>query len=218
MRFCRVAVTADLAGGFGDVDDQRAFPALKCLVDSQKLVVGVNPTSANTPGMPGYRGYENSMAMWGSIVAVALIFMSYGWLIGLLSLPLGIVVFLIAGRIVQKRAGRRTQWWALSSASRFRAMWDAGVVSVRDTQSGRTAISARGDNLEEFVRAAVDEVFRAQDHPTAKKLEAAFAGLVSEPQGASPQPPQRNPPVPSSACGANPNEATGQAGDSGVAR
>ena len=132
--------------------DEREFASFKRLVDGGKIAVGVNLTSANVPGMPGYRGYENSLAMWGSIVAVVLVFIGYGWLIGLLSLPICIGIFLIAGRIVQKRAGGRTKQWALHSASRFRTAWDAGVVSVRDTESGRTAISARGDSLGEFLR------------------------------------------------------------------
>ena len=94
--------------------------------------------------------------MWGTITAVVFVFMSYGWLIGLFSVPVGIAVFLVAGRVVQKRAGSRTRRWALSSASRFLAMWEGGAISVRDTQSGQTAISARGDDLGEFVRAAVN--------------------------------------------------------------
>ena len=170
-----------LAGGAGHVDDQRTFAALKCLVDEQKFALGVNLTSANTPGTPGYRGYENLLVMWGTIAAVVFVFVGYGWLIGLLSVPIGIVVFLIAGRIVQKRAGSRTRRWALSSASHFLTMWEGGVISVRDTQSGQTAIPARRDDLGEFVRTAVNEILTAEGDPVAKKLEAAFAGLASEP-------------------------------------
>ena len=89
--------------------------------------------------------------------------------------------FLIAGRVVQKRAGGRTRRWSLSSASRFLAMWEAGTISVKDTKSCQAAISARGDDLGEFVRAAVNEIFAAQgDQVVKKKLEAAFAGLASE--------------------------------------
>ena len=117
--------------------------------------------------------------MWGSIVAVVFVFIGYGWLIGLLSVPLGIAVFLIAGRIVQKRAGSRTRRWALSSASRFRAMWEAGVVSVRDTQSGQTAISTRGDDLSAFVHTAVNDIFAAEGDPIAKNLKTAFAALAA---------------------------------------
>ena len=165
------------------MDDRKTAAALKCLVDEQKFALGVNLARANTPGMPGYRGYENLLAMWGTIAAVAFAFIGYGWLIGLLSVPVGIAVFLIAGRVVQKRVGNRTRRWALSSASRCQAMWEAGAVSVRDTQSGQTAISARGDNLAEFVRTAVSEIFAAESDPVAKKLEAAFAGLPSEAKG-----------------------------------
>ena len=159
------------------MDDQQTIAAINHLVDAQKFAVGVNLTSANTPGMPGYRGYENSLAMWGSIVAVVFVFIGYGWLIGLLSAPFGIAAFLIAGRVVQKRAGSRTRRWALSSASRFRAMWEAGVVSVRNTRSGQTAISARGDDLSEFVQAAVNDRFAAEGDPVANELEAEFDTL-----------------------------------------
>ena len=142
----------------------------------------MNLTIANTPGMPGYRGYENELAMWGTIAAVVFVFIGYGWLIGLLSVPVGIAVFLIAGRIVLKRVGGRTRRWAQSSGSRCLAMWEAGVVSIRDTQSGQTAISARGDNLADFVRTAVNAILAADHDPVAQKLEVAFAGLPSESQ------------------------------------
>ena len=165
------------------MNDQRTFAALKCLVDEQKFALGVNLTSANTPGMPGYRGYENALAMWGTIATVVFVFTGYGWLVGLLSVPFGVVAFMIAGRVVQKRAGSRTRRWALGSASRLVAMWEADVVSIVDAQSGRTAISARGDDLGEFVRKAVNSIFATDRDPVAKKLEAAFAGLVSESQG-----------------------------------
>ena len=152
------------------MDDQKTFAALKCLINEQKFALGVNLTRANTPGTPGYRSYENLLAMWGTIVAVVFVFIVYGWLIGLLSVPVGIAVFLIAGRVVQKRAGSRTRRWALSSASRFFAMWEAGAISVRDTKSGQTAISARGDDLGEFVSTAVNEIFAAEGDPVVKKL------------------------------------------------
>ena len=170
-----------MVGGAGDVDDQSAFAALKCLVDEQKFAIGVNLTSANTPGNPGYRGYENSLTTWGTIAAVVFVFLSHGWLIGLFSVPVGIAVFLVAGRVVQKRAGNRTRRWALSSAPCFHAMWEAGAISVRDRQSGRAAIFARGDDLDEFVEVAVNDIFASESDPVAKKLQSVFAGLPSEP-------------------------------------
>ena len=109
-----------LAGGAGDVDDQQTFVALKCLFKEQNFALGVSLTRANTPETPGYRGYENLLAMWGTILAVVFVFIVYGWLMGQLSVPVGIAVFLIAGRVVQKRAGSWTKRWALSSASRLR--------------------------------------------------------------------------------------------------
>lgn len=132
------------------------FSVLKCLVGQEKLSIGVNPFRANTPGSPGYRGYENSLAMWGTITAVVFVFVGYGWLIGLFLVPVGIAVFLVVGRVVQNRAGSRTRRWALSSASHFLSMWEGGVISVRDTQSGQAAISERGDALADFVRVAAN--------------------------------------------------------------
>ena len=167
-------------GDATEVDDRKTFAALRVLVDEQKLALGVNLTIANTPGNPGYRGYENLFAMWGTIAAVIFTFIGFGWLIGLFSVPVGIVIFLIAGRVVQKRAGRRTRRWALSSASRFSAMWKGGVVSVRDTESGMTAIFARGDDLGEFVRTALSEILAAKGDGVSKRLEVAFARLASE--------------------------------------
>ena len=118
--------------------------------------------------------------MWGTFAAIVFTFIGYGWLIGLLSVPVGIAVFLIAGRVVQKRAASRTRRWALSSASRFLALWEVGDVSVKDTQSGKTAISSRGDDLEEFVRAVVTEVLVAESDPVSQKLKAAFHGYELE--------------------------------------
>lgn len=159
------------------MDDQRTFAALKCLIDERRLTLGVNLTGANTPGTPGYRGYENLLAMWGTIALVVLVFIGYGWLIGLVSVPVGIAVFLFAGRVVQKRAGSRTKQWALSSASRFLAMWNTGVISVRDAQSGCTAIAARGDDLGQFTRATVDEILGTDGDPVAERLGAALDRL-----------------------------------------
>ena len=167
-------------GDATEVDDRKILAALRVLVDEQKLTLGVNLTIANTPRTPGYRGYENLVAMWGPIAAVIFTFIGYGWLIGFFSVPVGIAIFLVAGRVVQKRAGSRTRRWALSSAARFSAMWKGGVVSVRDTESGKTAISARGDELGEFVRMAVTDILAAKGDPVSKKLEAAFAKLESE--------------------------------------
>ena len=167
-------------GDATEVDDRKTLAALRFLVDEQKLTLGVNLTIANTPGTPGYRGYENLFAMWGPIAAVIFTFIGFGWLIGLFSVPVGIAMFLIAGRVVQERAGSRTRRWALSSASRLSAMWEGGVVSVRDTESGKTAISARGDDLGEFVRTAVTEILAAKDDPVSNRLETTFARLESE--------------------------------------
>ena len=161
------------------MDDQQAFAAVKCLVGARRFSVGVNLARANTPGMPGFRGYENSLAMWGSIGAVVVFFIRYGWPFGLLSVPLSIVVFMISGRVVQKRAGSRTRRWALSSASRLRAMWEADVVSVRDTQSGQTAIAMRGDDLNVFVHAAVRSILATEDDPIAKDLKVALAACAA---------------------------------------
>ena len=162
------------------MENSKAFPALKILIDEQKFALGVNLARANTPGSPGHRGYENFLAMWGTFAAIVFTFIGYGWLIGLLSVPVGIAVFLIAGRVVQKRAASRTRRWALSSASRFLALWEIGDISVKDTQSGKTAISSRGDDLEEFVRAAVTEVLVAESDPVSQKLNAAFHGYELE--------------------------------------
>ena len=162
------------------MENLRTFAALQVLVDEQKFALGVNLTRANTPGSPGHRGYENFLAMWGTFAAIVFAFIGYGWLIGLLSVPVGIAVFLIAGRVIQKRAGSRTRRWALSSASRFLALWEVGVISVTDTQSGNTAISSRGGDLDEFVRAAVTEVLVAEGDSVSQKLKAAFLGYGSE--------------------------------------
>ena len=155
--------------------NQSTFEALKCLVYEQRFDLGVNPFRANTPGAVGYRGYENNLAMWGTIAAVVFVFVGYGWLIGLLSVPIGIVAFLIAGRIIHKRAASRTRRWALSSASRFLTMWEWGVISVMDTKSGQTLTPVVGNDLGEFVRTAVHEILTAEGDPLTKKLSDIMA-------------------------------------------
>ena len=165
------------------MQDQEMFAVLKCLINEQKFAMGVNPSIANSPGSPGYRAYENSLALWGTIAAVIYVFFGYGWLIGLLSIPVGIVVFLLAGRVVHNRACSRTRRWALSSASRFLAMWELGAISLKDSMSGQTAISARGDDLSQFVCRAVNEVLGAEDDPVARKLEATLERFASASSG-----------------------------------
>lgn len=164
----------------GNLDDITAFAALKVLVDEQRFVLGVNLSHANSPGAPGYRAYENLIAVFGTIAAVVYAFIAHGWLIGLLSVPFGIMAFLIGGRVAQRRAGNRTRRWALSSLSCFRAMWEGGTISLRDARSGRTAISARGDDLGGFVSSAVTEVLATEGDPVSRHLEAVFAQLASE--------------------------------------
>ena len=97
-----------------------------------------------------------------------------------MSVPVGFAMFLVAGRVIQKRAGNRTKQWALSSAFRFLALWEVGIISVRETQSGKTAISARGDDLDEFVHAAVTEILAAEGDPVSQELEAAFLEYGSD--------------------------------------
>ena len=51
---------------------------------------------------------------------------------------------------------------------------------MKDAQSGKSAISARGDDLGEFVFAAMTEILANERDPVSKTLEAAFARLESE--------------------------------------
>ena len=96
------------------------------------------------------------------------------------SRPAGLAAGLVGARqrlhSGRERVARR---WALSSASRFRAMWEGGVVSVRDTQSGQTAISTSDDDLSAFVHTAVNDIFAAEGDPIAKNLKVAFAALAA---------------------------------------
>ena len=107
--------------------------------------------------MPYFQGLASNFAVLGTIAMIIFSFVSYGWMIGILSLPIGLVVFLIVGQIIHRRVRRKTRQYALSSAYNFSAMWEAGVISVKDSQSGQTAICYRGDELHEFLRTVLEE-------------------------------------------------------------